>query len=189
MENRPTRTAAYCRVSTDMEEQESSYELQVQYYWNLIQSNPEMELVGIYGDKGKTGLSAKRRPGLQRLIEDCKAGKIDLILTKSISRFSRKMSECAAMVRELGEYGVDIHFEKENVNKEQIDKYIEDHHEGIISRKLWDMVQAMLEENMEALQRSKRMQEQILSIIKDNPSATAECISEKRRSSTGWKST
>lgn len=85
MKNRPIRTAAYCRVSTDMEEQEDSYELQVQYYWDMIQSNPEMELVGIYGDKGKSGLNAARRPGLQNLIGDCKAGKIDLIITKSVS--------------------------------------------------------------------------------------------------------
>ena len=110
------RTAAYCRVSTDKEIQEGSYELQEQYYTDFIQSNPEMELVGIYGDKGKSGLKMAGRPGLQKLMEDCRAGKIDLILSKSISRFARNMSDCAAMIQELRRLGVNIIFEKENVN-------------------------------------------------------------------------
>ena len=80
------RTAAYCRVSTEKEEQEGSYDLQVSYYTNLIKSKPSMEFVGVYGDKGKSGLSMKRRPGLQALKDDCRAGKINLILTKSIRR-------------------------------------------------------------------------------------------------------
>ncbi len=76
-----------------------------------------MVLAGIYGDKGKSGLKTAGRPGLQRLLEDCRAGKIDLILTKSISRFARSMSDCAEMIQELRSLGIDILFEKENVRR------------------------------------------------------------------------
>ena len=110
------KTAAYCRVSTDKETQEGSYEIQESYFADLITSNPTMELVGIYGDKGISGLSAKKRPGLQKLIDDCRAGKINLILTKSISRFARNMAECAEMIRELRELGVNIIFEEQKLN-------------------------------------------------------------------------
>lgn len=110
------RVAAYCRVSTEKEEQEGSYEMQRSYFADLIRANPNMELVDIYGDKGKSGLKTAGRPGLQRLLADCRAGKIDLIMTKSISRFARSMADCAEMVRELRTLGVDILFEKENLN-------------------------------------------------------------------------
>ena len=110
------KTAAYCRVSTDMETQEGSYELQVAYFTDLINSNPDMELVGIYGDKGKSGLKISGRPGLQKLMDDCRARKINLILTKSISRFARNMADCASMVRELRDLGVNIIFEEQNLN-------------------------------------------------------------------------
>lgn len=110
------RAAAYCRVSTDKEAQEGSYEMQVRYFTDLIRVNPSMELAGIYGDKGKSGLKAAGRPGLQKLLADCRAGKIDLILTKSISRFARNMSDCAEMIRELRALGIDILFERENLN-------------------------------------------------------------------------
>lgn len=116
MSSKKIRAAAYCRVSTDKEEQEGSYETQESYFRDLIQSNPGMELAGIYGDKGKSGLKTAGRPGLLKLMEDCRAGKVDLILTKSISRFARSMSDCAAMIQELRALGVDILFEKENVN-------------------------------------------------------------------------
>lgn len=112
------KTAAYCRVSTDKEEQDGSYELQKQYFTDLINANSNMELVGIYGDKGKSGLHADKRPGLQKLLKDCREGKIKLILTKSISRFARNMAECAEMIRELQSLGVNIIFEKENLNSQ-----------------------------------------------------------------------
>ena len=112
------KTAAYCRVSTDKETQDGSYELQVAYFTDLINSNPTMELVGIYGDKGKSGLSKVGRPGLQKLMDDCRAGKIKLILTKSISRFARNMAECAEMIRELKSLGVNIFFEEQNLNSQ-----------------------------------------------------------------------
>jgi len=112
------KTAAYCRVSTDMEAQNGSYELQVSYFTELINANPTMELVGIYGDKGKSGLTRTGRPGLQKLMEDCRAGKIKLILTKSISRFARNMADCVEMIRELQKLGVGIFFEEQNLNSQ-----------------------------------------------------------------------
>ena len=112
------KTAAYCRVSTDKEAQEGSYELQEQYFTELITSNPAMELVGIYGDKGRSGLKRAGRPGLQRLLEDCRAGKVQLILTKSISRFARNMAECAEMIRELRSLGVNILFEDQDIDSQ-----------------------------------------------------------------------
>ena len=112
------KTAAYCRVSTDKEAQEGSYELQAQYFTELITSNPAMELVGIYGDKGRSGLKRAGRPGLQRLLEDCRAGKVQLILTKSISRFARNTAECAEMIRELRSLGVNILFEEQDIDSQ-----------------------------------------------------------------------
>jgi len=112
------KTAAYCRVSTDKEEQDGSYELQEQYFTDLINADPTMELVGIYGDRGKSGLKISGRPGLQRLLDDCGAGKINLILTKSISRFARNMAECAQMIRELRSLGVNILFEEQDIDSQ-----------------------------------------------------------------------
>lgn len=111
-----TRTAAYCRVSTEMEIQEGSFDIQTRYYTDLINNNPDMELVGIYGDKGKSGLTAEKRPGLQSLLEDCRSGKIDLILCKSVSRFARNMADFVEMVRELRRIGVNAYFEKEHLD-------------------------------------------------------------------------
>lgn len=110
------RVAAYCRVSTKNESQDSSFELQKEYYQNYIASHTAMELVGIYGDQGKSGKYMKKRTELNRLMEDCKAGKIDLILCKSISRFARNLSECVTAVRELKQYGTGIYFEKEGLD-------------------------------------------------------------------------
>lgn len=112
----PLRVAAYVRVSTKLEEQEGSYDIQVEYFTEKINANPDMLLVGIYGDLGKSGLKMKGRDGLAQLMADCEAGKIDLILTKSISRFARNMADCAEMIRKLRELGVGIIFEKENIN-------------------------------------------------------------------------
>lgn len=116
MNENKLRVAAYVRVSTKLEEQEGSYDIQVSYFTDKINANPGMTLVGIYGDLGKSGLKTKGRDGLARLMADCEAGKIDLILTKSISRFARNMADCAEMIRKLRELGVGIIFEKENIN-------------------------------------------------------------------------
>ena len=110
------RTAAYCRVSTLFEEQELSFETQCQYYEQLIAQNPNMILVGIYGDQGFSGLHAQDRKEFQKLIKDCESDKIDLVLVKSISRFSRNTVECIEYLNRLKAHGVEVYFEKEGLN-------------------------------------------------------------------------
>ena len=109
------RVAAYCRVSTDQEEQLSSYEAQVNYYTNYIEKHPDYEFAGIYADEGISGTSTKKREQFNRMIEDCKAGKIDMIITKSISRFARNTLDCLNYVRQLKDLGIGVTFEKENI--------------------------------------------------------------------------
>lgn len=110
------RVAAYCRVSTDSEEQLESYQSQLQYYKDLITNNPNWEFVGIYADPAVSGTQTKHRKGFQRMINDALTGKIDLILTKSISRFARNTLDALTYVRLLRERGVAIQFEKEGIN-------------------------------------------------------------------------
>ena len=110
------RVAAYARVSTLHEEQESSYDAQVEYYAKYIQSNPNWEYVGIYADNGISGTSTRRREGFNRMVEDAKTGKIDMILTKSISRFARNTVDTLKAVRELRIIGCEVVFEKENLS-------------------------------------------------------------------------
>lgn len=109
------RVAAYARVSTEKDEQTNSYEAQVNYYTNYIQANPEWVFVGIYSDAGITGTSTKKREGFKRMIDDAMNGKIDLILTKSVSRFARNTVDSLVNVRKLREKGVEVYFEKENI--------------------------------------------------------------------------
>lgn len=103
-------------MSTDQEEQLSSYENQVRYYTEVITRNPEYELVDIYADEGISGTNTKKRDDFNRMIADCREGKIDLIITKSISRFARNTLDCLNYVRELKDLGIGIIFEKENIN-------------------------------------------------------------------------
>lgn len=110
------RMAAYCRVSTDQEEQLLSYENQVNYYTNYISENPLYEYAGTYADEGISGTNTKRRDESNRMIADCREGKKDMIITKSISRFARNTLDCLNYVRELKELGIGIIFEKENIN-------------------------------------------------------------------------
>lgn len=108
--------AAYCRVSTDQDEQLLSYENQLNYYTGFISNNPLYEFAGIYADEGISGTNTKKRDEFKRMIADCRAGKIDMIITKSISRFARNTLDCLNYVRELKELGIGIIFEKENIN-------------------------------------------------------------------------
>lgn len=110
------RVAAYCRVSTDREEQLNSFENQVDYYTKYINENPEYEMVDIYSDEGISGTNTKKRDGFNRMIADCEAGKIDLIIIKSISRFARNTQDCLSYSRKLKGLGIGIIFEKENIN-------------------------------------------------------------------------
>ena len=97
------RVAAYARVSTDLEEQTSSYEAQIAYYTSYIQGKSDWEFAGMYSDEGISGTSTKRREGFQQMIQDALAGKIDLIITKSVSRFARNTVDSLTYVRTLKE--------------------------------------------------------------------------------------
>lgn len=108
--------AAYCRVSTDQEEQLLSYENQVNYYTKFIKDNPLYTFAGIYADEDISATNTKKREEFNRMIADCREGKIDMIITKSISRFARNTLDCLNYVRELKELGIGILFEKENIN-------------------------------------------------------------------------
>ena len=113
---RTLRVAAYCRVSTLMEQQESSYEAQVQYYTEKIKSNPNWKLAGIYADDGKSATSTRKRSDFQSMIDDCMAGKIDMVITKSISRFARNTVDSLTNIRKLKEKNIAVFFEKEGIN-------------------------------------------------------------------------
>ena len=113
---RQLRVAAYCRVSTDSEEQMTSYEAQKTYYTDKIMQNPQWSMAGIFADEGITGTSAEKRPEFLRMIRLCRKRKIDLILVKSISRFARNTVDCLHYIRALKEMGIAVIFEKENIN-------------------------------------------------------------------------
>ena len=110
------RVAAYCRVSTDQEEQQSSYEAQIAYYTETIENNSEWVMAGIFADEGISGTDAKKRPEFLKLMELCKRGKVDMILVKSISRFARNTVDCLSYIRMLKEMGVTVVFAKEGIN-------------------------------------------------------------------------
>ncbi len=109
------RVAAYARVSTNTEEQLTSYEAQVDYYTRYIQSKDEWEYVKVYTDEGISATSTKKRDGFNDMVNDALAGKIDLIITKSVSRFARNTVDTLTTVRKLKEKGVEVYFEKENI--------------------------------------------------------------------------
>lgn len=110
------RVAAYCRVSTDLDGQRTSLEAQEEAFRAQIAARPEWELVGVYSDDGVSGTRAQNRPGFQRMIRDCEAGKIDYIVTKSISRFARNTMECLSYVRHLQSVGTQLLFQEENID-------------------------------------------------------------------------
>lgn len=110
------RVAAYCRVSTKQEEQLNSYETQVRYYTDRINRESDWKLAGIYADKGITGTSMKKRDEFNKLIRQCKRGKVDMIIVKSISRFARNTLDCIRITRMLREIKVDVYFEEQNLH-------------------------------------------------------------------------
>lgn len=109
------RVAGYARVSTDSDEQFTSYEAQVDYYTKYIKANPEWEFVRVYADEGISAVSTKRRDGFREMIADALDGKIDLIVTKSVSRFARNTVDSLVTIRKLKEHGVECYFEKEGI--------------------------------------------------------------------------
>ncbi len=110
------RVAAYCRVSTKQEEQLNSYETQVNYYTDRINREPGWKMAGIYADKGITGTSMKKRDEFNKLIRQCKRGRVDMIIVKSISRFARNTLDCIRITRMLREIKVDVYFEEQNLH-------------------------------------------------------------------------
>jgi len=117
--NNPTekiRVAPYCRVSTDSDDQLESYKTQVAYYTDLVNSNPEWEMVGIYADESITGTQTKKRDDFNRMIDDCMNGKIDMVITKAISRFARNTVDTLTYVRQLKDKGIAVFFEEQNIN-------------------------------------------------------------------------
>jgi DNA invertase Pin-like site-specific DNA recombinase len=110
------RVAAYCRVSTDTDEQATSYDEQVAHYTECIQKNPTWSFAGIYADDGISGTGTRKREEFLRMIDDCMAGKIDMVVTKSISRFARNTIDCLKYIRQLKAKNIPVIFEKENIN-------------------------------------------------------------------------
>ena len=109
------KVAGYARVSTDSEEQVTSYEAQVDYYTQYIKANPEWEFVKVYTDEGISGTNTKKREGFNQMVEDALAGRIDLIITKSVSRFARNTVDSLTTIRKLKASGTEVFFEKENI--------------------------------------------------------------------------
>lgn len=107
------RVAAYCRVSTDNDDQLVSLETQIKHYESYIKVNPDWKFAGLYYDEGITGTKKEKRPELLRMIADCENKKIDFIVTKSISRFARNTTDCLELVRKLIDLGIFIYFEKD----------------------------------------------------------------------------
>ena len=117
------RVAAYCRVSTDSEEQLNSYAAQKNYYTQKIEENPDWEMAGIFADEGITGTSMKKRAEFNRMIAACKRGRIDMILTKSASRFARNTVDCLKVIRTLKSRGIAVIFEKKDLWTEKVPEY------------------------------------------------------------------
>lgn len=151
---RQLRVAAYCRVSTDDEEQLTSYEAQQTFYTDKIMSNPDWTMAGIFADEGITGTSARKRPEFLRMIRQCKQKKIDIVLTKSISRFARNTVDCLHYIRALRELGIAVIFEKEGINTLESDSemlitilgaFAQAESESISGNVVWGIRQAMRE--------------------------------------------
>lgn len=110
------QVAAYCRVSTDSDEQATSYEAQIEHYTEYIGKNPDWELAGIFADDGISGTNTKYRTEFNRMIDECMAGNIDMVITKSISRFARNTLDCLKYIRQLKDKNIPVYFEKEAIN-------------------------------------------------------------------------
>ena len=110
------RVAAYCRVSTDTEEQATSYETQIDHYTAYINGHPDWTLAGVFADDGISGTNTKKRDEFNRMVDECMAGKIDMIVTKSISRFARNTLDCLKYIRQLKDKNIPVYFEKESIN-------------------------------------------------------------------------
>jgi len=110
------RVCAYCRVSTDSREQQNSFSAQVEYYKTFIGKRDDWEYTGIYADEAKSGTQVKKRDEFLRMIKDCEDGKIDMIITKSVTRFARNTVDSIEAIRKLKALGIGVYFEKEHIN-------------------------------------------------------------------------
>lgn len=124
LQEKKIKVAAYCRVSTDSNDQMNSFFTQMKYYNDYIKNNPEMIFVDIYADEGITGTSLNKREEMKRLIKDCRLGKIDRVLVKSVTRFARNALECIEIVRKLKEDKVNVYFENDKINTENMSSEI-----------------------------------------------------------------
>lgn len=115
-EKQKLRVAAYARVSTDCDEQATSYDTQVDHYTNYIKKNPDWEFAGVFSDEGISGTYTKKRAGFNKMIEEAMEGNVDYIITKSISSFARNTLDCLKYIRKLKENNIPVYFEKENIN-------------------------------------------------------------------------
>ena len=111
-EIRKLRVAAYCRVSTELEQQQSSYDIQIEYYTRHIMQNPNWIFAGVFADDGRSAANTFRRDDFNQLMDQCLKGKVDMVITKSISRFARNTVDCISWVRKLKEKNVAVYFEK-----------------------------------------------------------------------------
>lgn len=114
------RIAAYCRGSTDSMDQKNSFITQIKYYSNYVKTHPQYELVDIYADEGIAGTSMKKRDEFRRMINDCQKGKIDRIVTKSVSRFARNANELISAIRMLKEMDISVFFEEQGIDTDKI---------------------------------------------------------------------
>ena len=112
----PKRVAVYCRVSTLLDVQDSSFETQRDAYIQMIDGRDDLVLADVYGDHGRSGASINRRLEFQRMLRDCEDGKIDIVMTKSISRFARNLRDCLTTIGRLRELGIPVLFEKEGID-------------------------------------------------------------------------
>ena len=151
---RQLQVAAYCRVSTDEDEQLTSYEAQKTHYTDKIMTNPDWTMAGIFADEGITGTSAEKRPEFLKMIRKCRQKKIDVVLVKSISRFARNTVDCLKYIRALKELGIAVIFEKENINTLEADSemlitmmgaFAQAESESISANVRWGKRQAMRE--------------------------------------------
>lgn len=117
------RVAGYARVSTDSDEQFTSYEAQIDYYTRYIQSNPEWDFVAVYTDEGISATNTRHRDGFNQMISDALAGKIDLIVTKSVSRFARNTVDSLSTIRKLKENHIEVYFEKKDLLTAKVPEY------------------------------------------------------------------
>lgn len=144
--DKQTRVAVYCRVSTRLDSQDGSFDTQIRHFTRYVKAQENMVLVGIYGDYGKSGRFIEGRTEFQRMLADCEAGRIDLILTKSISRFARNMSDCVSTIRALTALGVTVRFEREGFATD-----------GMYSELMLSILAAIAQEESMSLSHNRRL--------------------------------